>query len=158
MQFYREAEKLYRKAVSPITIMLIPHGDTCRTINLNIPVAGVALLTFFSIIGAIYLCSLLPDVIRYRAMERQLLDYSHKVSDLNATLLSVKKTEKELHALISMGSKEKILERGDSADIALSITNVHQQIESSMKTIDAIKDYLHKQKDLYLDTSRGHPT
>jgi hypothetical protein len=159
LQFYHEAKMLYRKAVSPITIMFIPHDDTRRTINLNIPVAILALLTFFSFAGATYLCSLIPDVIRYRAMEQQFHDYSQKVSDLNTTLLSLKKTEKELHAQMSLGSKEKISEREDSSKvISLNIANVHQQIESSIQTIDAIKDYIRKQKDLYLATSRGLPT
>jgi len=158
MQFYREAKMLYRKAVSPITIILIPHGDTRRTINLNIPLVGIALLTFFSFAGATYLFSMIPDVIRYRGMEKELHDYSQKVSDLNATLLSLKNTEKELHAMMSLGSKKKISEREDSPNIAsLNIANVHQQIESSMQTIDAIKNLLRKRKDLYLATSRGFP-
>ena len=87
MQFYREAKMLYRKAVSPITIMLIPHGNTRRTINLNVPVAFIVLLTFFSFAGATYLFSMIPDVIRYRGMAKQFLEYSQTVSELNATLL-----------------------------------------------------------------------
>ena len=158
MQFYHEAKMLVRKAVSPITIMIIPHGDTRRTINLNIPMAVIVLLTLFSFAGATYLFSMIPDVIRYRGMEKQFLEYSQKVSDLKATLLSLKKTEKELHALMSLGSKEEISEREDSSKvISLNITSVHQQIESCMHTIDAIKNLLRKQKDLYLATSKGFP-
>ena len=156
MQFYHEAKMLVRKAVSPITIMIIPHGGTRRTINLNVPVAVIVLLTLFSFAGATYLFSMIPDVIRYRGMEKQFLEYSQKVSDLNATLLSLKKTEKELHALMSLGSKEKISEKVDYSDVvSLNITNIHQQIEASIKTIDSIKDYLSKQKDLYLAKSKG---
>lgn len=149
LQFYSEAKVLYRKAISPITIILVRHGNTRRIINLNIPAVGIALIVFLSFVGTIYLCSMIPDVIRYRGMERQFLDYARKVSDLNATLSSLKKTEKELHALMSLGSKEKILERVDSFRmISSDSANVHQYIDSSMQTIKAIKDYLRKQKDL----------
>lgn len=156
LQFYSEAKVLYRKAISPITIILVRHGNTRRIINLNIPVFGIALIIFFSFVGAVYLCSMIPDVIRYRGMERQFVDYARKVSELNSTLSSLKKTEKELHALISLGSKEKILERVDlSRMISSDSTNVRQQIDSSMQMIAAIKDYLRKQKDLYLLAGTG---
>ena len=101
---------------------------------------------------------MIPDVIRYRGMAKQFLAYSQTVSELNATLLSLKKTEKDLHALMALGSKEKISEREDSSKVtSLNVANVNQQIESCMQTIDAIKNLLHKQKDLYLATSKVFP-
>lgn len=155
MQFYRGFKILYRKAVSPITIMFIPLGNARRTINLNISTVGIALLTFFFFVNFIFLCYMIPSFNRYHNMERQFLHYSQKVSDLNATLLSLKKTNKDLHGLISPGTKEKILERVDTSDMeSLDITKVEHQIESSMQTIGAVNDYLHMMKDLYLATSR----
>lgn len=158
MQFFHKFKTLCRKAFKPITIMLIPHDNTSRTINLNVPAVGIILSTFLSAIGLIYVCSLIPDVIRYQSMERQLVDYSKKVSDFNATLLSLKKAEKDLHALISLGSKDKILAKVDASDMgAFDINQVQQQIESSMQTVGTIKDYLRTQKDLFSATPKGLP-
>jgi murein DD-endopeptidase MepM/ murein hydrolase activator NlpD len=91
-------------------------------------------------------------------MERQIVDYSKRVTEFNATLLSLKKAEKDLHALLSLGSKRKIMDEIDTSDMgAFDINQVQQQIESSMQTVGAIKDYLRTQKDLYLATPRGWP-
>ena len=74
--------------MTPINIMLIPHDSTFRTIHLSIPVFGIALIAFFSLVGAIYLCSLIPDVIRTQGMKRQVVSsYSEKVPELNATFI-----------------------------------------------------------------------
>jgi murein DD-endopeptidase MepM/ murein hydrolase activator NlpD len=158
MEFYHTARMLCRKAFTPITIMLIPHDNPRRTLNLNIPAIAIIVLTVFSLVGLVSVCSLIPDIIRYQGMERELHDYSNKLSDFNATLTSLKKAEKDLHALISLGSKGKILEKVDTSDMgALDINQVQQQIETSMQTVGAIKDYLRTQKDLYLATPRGLP-
>jgi murein DD-endopeptidase MepM/ murein hydrolase activator NlpD len=158
MPFYHKVKTLYRKAFTPITIMLIPHGNARRVLNLNVPAVGILLSIVCSFAGFIYFCSLIPDVIRYQDIEMQLSDYSKKLSDFNATLLSLKKAEKDLHSLISLGSKEKILERVESSDMgAFDVNQVQQQIESSMQTVSAIKDYLRTQKGLYLATPKGLP-
>ncbi len=155
MQFYRRCKILYRKAISPISIIFIPQGTTHKTINLNISTATIALLTLFFFVNVIFLCYMIPSLIRYNNMKRQFLDYSQKVSNLDAMLLSLKKANKDLHALISPGTKENILERVDASDMeSLDIAKVQQQIESSMQTIGAVNDYLHTMKDLYLATFR----
>jgi len=158
MPFYRRVRTLCRKAFNPITILLIPHGNSRRTINLHIPAIGIVLSVLISLAGLLYVCSLIPDAIRYQGVEKQLQDYTNKVADFNATLLSLKKAEKELYALISLGSREKILEKVDASDMgAFDITQVQRQIESSMQTVGNIKDYLRTQKDLYLATPKGLP-
>jgi len=158
MQLYSGFKKLYRKAVSPISIMFIPLGNARRTVNLNIPTVGIAFLTIFFFVNVIFLCYMVPSFIRYQNMKKQFLNYSQKVSNLNATLLSLKKANKDLHALVSPGAKEMILERADASDTeSLDITKVHQQIESSLQTIGAVNDYLNTMKDLYHATSgRNH--
>jgi len=158
MKLYSAAKTFFRRAFKPVTIMFIPHGNTRRTININIPAMIIALTAGFSLVGFLYICSLIPDVIRYQGIEKQLNDYSKKITDFNATLLSLKKAEKDLHALISLGSKEKILEKVDSSDMGtFDINQVQKQIETSMETVATIKDFLRSQKDLYLATPKGMP-
>ena len=158
MPDYQKFKIFFRKALTPVTIMFIPHDNSRSSLNLNVPAIGVFLSVICSIVGAVYLLSMLPDAIRYQDMEKQLLDYSKKVVDFKATLLSLKKAEKDLHQLISLGSKERILEKVDTSDMgSFDIDQVQEQIESSMKTVGAIKDYLRSQKDLYLATPSGLP-
>jgi murein DD-endopeptidase MepM/ murein hydrolase activator NlpD len=158
MPDYQKFKLFFRKALTPVTIMFIPHDNSRRSLNLNVPAIGVFLSAICSVIGAVYLLSMLPDAIRYQEIENQLLDYSKKVVDFKATLLSLKKAEKDLHQLISLGSREKIFEKVDTSDMgSFDIDQVQDQIESSMKTVGAIKDYLRSQKDLYIATPRGFP-
>jgi len=158
MPFYEKAKTVCRKALTPITIMLIPHDNTRRTLNLNVPVIGVVLPAILSLLGLIYVCSLIPDVIRYQGIEKQLDDFSHKVSMFNETLVSIKKAEQELRDLVSLGSKEKILAKVDTSDMgSFDISQVEKQIEYSMQTVSSIRDYLRNQKDIYLATPRGMP-
>ena len=149
---------LFRKALTPITIMFIPHDNSRKSLNLNVPAIGVFLSAICSIVGAVYLLSMLPYAIRYQEIEKQLIDYSKKVVDFKATLVSLKKTEQDLHHLVSLGSKDKIFEKVDMSDMgSFEIDQVQEQIESSMKTVASIRDYLRSQKDLYLATPKGLP-
>ena len=158
MHFADKVKACCRKAFMPITIMFIPHDNTKRTLNVNVPAAGVVVSAVLSVVGLVYICSVIPDIVRYQGMERQLQDYSSKVSDFNATLASLKKAERDLHALIGMGKKEKILEKVDMSDMGdFDIDQVQKQIESSMQTVGAIKDYLRTQKDIFIATPRGMP-
>ena len=158
MPDYQKLKILCQKAFTPITIMFIPQENSRRSLNLNVPAIGIFLSAICSIVGAVYLLSMLPDAIKYQEIENQLLDYSKKVVDFKATLVSLKKAENDLHQLISLGSKEKILEKVDTSDMgSFDIDQVQGQIESSTKTVGAIKDYLRSQKDLYLATPRGFP-
>jgi len=158
MPHYRKIKIFFKKALTPVTIMFIPHDNSRRSLNMNVPAIGVFLSTICSIVGAVYLLSMLPYAIRYQDMEKQLHDYSKKVVDFKATLVSLKKAEQDLHHLVSLGSKEKIFDNVDTSDMgSFEIDQVQEQIESSMKTVGAIKDYLRSQKDLYLATPNGFP-
>lgn len=155
---YRKFKIFCQKAFTPVTIMFIPHDNSRRSLNFNVPAIGVFLLAICSIVGAVYLSAMLPDAIRYQEVEKQLLDYSKKAVDFKAALVSLKKAEKDLHHLISLGSKERIFEKVDTSDMGtLDINQVQEHIVISMKTVGKIKDYLRSQKDLYLATPRGFP-
>ncbi len=158
MPDYQRLKIYCQRVFTPITIMLIPHDNPRRSLNLHVPAIGDFVSIICSLVGAVYLASMIPDAIKYQGMEKQLLDYSRKVYDFNATLLSLKKAENELHQLLSLGSKEKIFEKVDTSDIgSFDINQVQEQIEISIKTVGAIKDYLHSEKNLYLATPRGFP-
>ena len=159
----QKIKTIFKRALAPVTIMLIPHHNTRRSFHLSIPAVGIFISAVIGCCGAVYLGVVTVDVIKYRAMETQLQEYAKKVSDFNTTLASLKKAEKDLYQLLSLGSREKILEKVDLSDMGsldmgtVDIQQVHQQIAVSMKTVGAIKEYLHKQKDLFMATPRGLP-
>jgi murein DD-endopeptidase MepM/ murein hydrolase activator NlpD len=151
------------RALAPVTIMLIPHHNTRRSFHLSIPVVGVFISAVIACCGAVYLGMIAIDAIKYRAMEKQIEDYAKKVSDFNTTLASLKKAEKDLYKLLSLGSRDKVLENVDVSDMGnmdmgtVDIQQVQQQIAISVKTVGAIKEYLNAQKNLYMATPKGLP-
>jgi murein DD-endopeptidase MepM/ murein hydrolase activator NlpD len=159
----QKIKTIVRRTLAPVTIMLIPHHNTRRSFHLSIPAVGLFLTTVICCCGAVYLGLVTIDVLRLRAMEKQLQDYSKKVSDFNATLTSLKKAEKDLHQLLSLGSREEVLENVDPEEMGtvdmgtMDIQQVQQQIASSVQTVGAISDYLHSQRDLYKATPKGLP-
>jgi len=154
---------IVRRALAPVTITFIPHHDRERSLRLNVPAIGLLLSAVLCCCGAVYLAFVTIDVVKYQVMEKQLRDYTRKVSDLDVALASVKKAEKELYRLLSLGSRTKVLEKVDPADIGtadmgtVDIQQVQEQIARSIKTVGAIREYLHFQKDIYLATPMGLP-
>jgi murein DD-endopeptidase MepM/ murein hydrolase activator NlpD len=163
MHKMQKIKRMIKRVLAPVTIMFIPHHNTTRSLHLNIPVIGVFLTVILGCAGVVYLGLVTIDVIKYRAMEQQLQDYSKKVSDFNAALTSLKKAEKDLYQLLSLGSRDKILDQVEPADMGtvdmgtVDIKQVQQQITQSMQTVGGIKDYLHSQKDIYMATPKGLP-
>jgi murein DD-endopeptidase MepM/ murein hydrolase activator NlpD len=159
----QKIKTIVRRALAPVTIMFIPHHNTEKSLHLSIPVIGVFFSVILGCLCAVYLSLATIDIIKYRSMDQQLRDYSKKVSDFNATLTSLKKAEKDLYRLLSLGSREKILENVEPSDMgaadmgSVDIRQIQQQIVLSMQTIGAIRDYLHSEKDIYMATPRGLP-
>lgn len=149
----------FRKIIlTPVTIMFIQHHHTRQSINVNIPMFLLPLAAVLCTVGAIYVGSVFTEYFRYQVRENQFRDYSAKVGEFNAALTAVKKMEGELKALISYGTKEKILENVDTADMGtMDIYQIHKQIQLSMNTVTSINEFLRTQKDLYLSTPRGLP-
>ena len=147
-----------KRVVAPVTIMFIPHHHAKHSFNLNIPFLFIPLFSILTILGFIYAGSMVGDLVRYQVMERQMRDYTAKVGEFNAALSADKQLEQELKTLMSQGSKGKILENYESADMGtVDMYQIQKQIEISMETVAGIRDYLRNQKDLYMATPRGFP-
>ncbi|MCK9196098.1 MAG: M23 family metallopeptidase [Syntrophales bacterium] len=147
-----------KKILAPVTIMFIQHHHAKHSFNMNIPMFLIPLIAVLCTLGVIYTGSVVMELFRYQVMEDQLRDYSAKVAEFNAALTSVKKMESDLKTLISYGSKEKILENVDTADMGtMDIYQIEKQIQVSMNTVASINEFLRTQKDIYLSTPRGFP-
>jgi murein DD-endopeptidase MepM/ murein hydrolase activator NlpD len=153
-----QIRKFRKKIIAPVTIMFIQHHHARHSINVNIPMFLIPLAAVLCTVGAIYVGSVFTELFRYQIRENQFRDYSAKVGEFNAALTAVKKMESELKALISYGTKEKILENVDTADMGtMDIYQIQKQIQLSMNTVASINEFLRTQKDIYLATPRGLP-
>jgi len=153
-----QIRKFRKKILAPVTIMFIQHHHAKHSFNMNIPMFLIPLAAVLCTLGAIYVGSVVTELVSYQVRENQLREYSAKIGEFNAALTSVKKMENNLKTLISYGSKEKILENVDTADMGtMDIYQIEKQIQVSMKTVASINEFLRTQKDIYLSTPRGFP-
>lgn len=148
---------LFKKAFTPITIMLVPHSKT-RPLNLKVPFIGMFTSIILWCFGTVYIFSIAVDTFEYYKMKEKLNYYSQQFLELNATISALKKAENEFRRLFSLGSKEKVLENIDTSDSgSIDIENLKQQIKITVETVGEIKDYLHVQRDIYIATPKGFP-
>ncbi len=148
---------LYKKAFTPVTIMVIPH-DTTRFLNIKIPFIGIFISIILCILGSFLIFQLAVNTLEYRSMEKRVVYYSKQFCEWKSTISALKKVEEDFRRLFSLGSKEKILENMDSSfSGSVDIQTLKLELEKSIETVEEIKDYLRLQKDLYLATPKGWP-
>ncbi len=148
---------LFKKALTPITIMVVPH-ENFRSLNLKIPTAGIFLIIFLSAVGCFYLFSLAANGLEYPFLIKKVDFYKEQFSQWNSTVSSLKEADEKFRTIFSLPSKEKVLENMDesnsgSVDLEALIT----EIQNSLETVDDIKEYLRVQKNIYLATPHGYP-
>jgi murein DD-endopeptidase MepM/ murein hydrolase activator NlpD len=148
---------LLRKVLTPITIMVIFHGNF-RSLKIKIPALGIFLPLLLSAIGAFYFLSLALDGFKYPALVEKVDFYTKQFSRWNSTALALKEVEEDFRRIFALPSKEEILETIDtSSSGSVDIQNLMLELEKSVESVAAIKDYLRAQKDKYLVTPKGYP-
>ena len=146
-----------KRAFTPITIMLIPHSKS-EPINFKVPFIGIFTAIVLCCFGIVYFISVAVNTVEYYKMKNKLNYYSEQFSKVNTTISSLKKAETEFNRLFSLGSKEQVLENINTSDSgSLDIENLKKEITNSIENIGEIREYLHKQRDIYLSTPRGFP-
>lgn len=153
----RKIKILFKKAFTPITIMLIPHSNR-KPFNLKIPSIGIFVSILLWFIGTVYVFSIAVDTFEYKRMKERLGYYSGQFIEMKATMSALKKAETEFRKLFSLNSKQKVLENVDTSDSgAIDMEALKQQIKKTMETVGDIKEYLSQQRDLYVATPKGWP-
>jgi murein DD-endopeptidase MepM/ murein hydrolase activator NlpD len=148
---------LSKKALTPITIMVIPH-ENLKSLNLKLPLFGILLSLFLFGVGVIQTGRLIVNGLRYPSLMEKVDFYTHKFTELNSTMTALTQTERDFRRIFSLKSKDEILEAVDtsySGDI--DIDNLMGELQKNVERVDEIKDYLRIQKDLYLATPKGYP-
>lgn len=148
---------LFKKAFTPITIMLIPHSNR-KPLNLKMPSVGILISILLWLTGTVYVFSIAIDAFEYSRMKEKLGYYSNQFLEMKATMSALKKAESEFRRLFSLGSKGRILENVDTSDSgAIDMEALKQQIKKTIETVGDIRDYLSQQRDLYMATPHGWP-
>jgi murein DD-endopeptidase MepM/ murein hydrolase activator NlpD len=148
---------LFKKAFTPITIMLVPHSKT-RPLNLKVPFIGIFISILLWCFGTVYIFSIAVDNFKYYRMEEKLNYYSQQFIELKTTITALKSAENEFKRLFSFRSKEEVLENIHSSDSgSIDIENLKQEIKKTIESVGEIRDYLHIQRDIYISTPKGLP-
>ncbi len=152
--------KIYRlgkRAFTPVTIMVIPHSSL-GFLNIKVPMIGIFFSFLMSVVGISYLFSLAAYGLRYPSLIEKLNFYTKEFSQWNSTVSAVKEVENDFRRIFSVRSKEKIMEKIDPRDSgSIDIQNLMQEVQKAEGTIQEIRDYLRRQKVIYLATPKGSP-
>lgn len=97
-------KKLFKKAFTPITIMLIPHSKT-RPLNFKFPFIGVFTSAVLCCFGIVYILTIAVNTFEYYRMKDKLNYYAQEFIELKSTISALKKAEAEFKRLFSLGSK-----------------------------------------------------
>jgi hypothetical protein len=164
----RKLEKFLKKALAPITIMIIPH-ENAKLLNIRIPSIVIPLSLFLSLSSFVYVATLAVHGLEYEPMKQKLNYYSREVDEWSSTVNALKKAELEtvnalkkaeadFRQIFALKSQETVLETIDTEfSGSIDFTALKKELESTVETVDEIKDYLRIQKDIYLATPKGTP-
>jgi murein DD-endopeptidase MepM/ murein hydrolase activator NlpD len=148
---------LLRKAFTPVTIMLIPHSNS-RSLRLKVPSVGIVISVILWAVGMLYVMSVAKNALEYNLMKQKLDYYSSQFLELRGTISTLKKAEQDFQKIFSFKSREQVLKNLDSSDSgSIDMDNLKQQIKATMESVGDIRDYLGRQRDIYISTPRGWP-
>jgi len=154
---FQRLKGIFRKAFTPITIMLIPHTKA-RAINFRIPSIGIAACVALWIMGTVYIITSAIKIAEYQVMKDKLTYYSKQFVELSSSIAAIKKTEKEFKRLVSLGSREKILENLEEEPIeSIDMEHIAQEIEKTITSVAEINEFLRVQKDNFNATPKAMP-
>jgi murein DD-endopeptidase MepM/ murein hydrolase activator NlpD len=148
---------LFKKAFTPITIMVIPH-ENLRSLNIKIPAVGILFTLILSAIGGFYIFSLAANGLEYPSLVEKVNFYNKQFSQWNSTASALREVEEDFRRIFSLKSRERILQTMDTAySGSIDLQNLMAELQKSVETVDEIKDYLRIQKDIYQATPKGFP-
>jgi murein DD-endopeptidase MepM/ murein hydrolase activator NlpD len=146
-----------KKWFTPVTILVVPHSKS-QPLRVKISFMGLLLCGFLCLTGAGYVISIGVDTVEYCVMKKKLSYLAKEFDDLKSTISSLKKADTEFTKLLSLKSKNTILESVDFKDTgSLDIESLKKQVNETIQSVFAIRNYITEQKDLYLATPSGWP-
>lgn len=149
--------RLFKRAMTPVSIMVIPHGNP-RPLRLKMPAIGILLSLLLLAVGAVQICGVVIDGLKYPFLVNQVEYYDKQFSQWNSTVTALREVETDFRKAFSFKSRDQILENIDTSYAgAIDIQTLMKELQKTVETVDEIKDYLRIQKDIYLATPKGFP-
>jgi len=149
--------RIFKRAMTPVSIMVIPHGNP-KPLRLKIPAIGILLSLLLLAVGAIQICGVVINGLKYPFLAGQVEYYDKQFSQWNSTVTALREVETDFRQAFSLKSRDKILENIDTSySGSIDIQTLMQELQRTVETVDEIKDYLRIQKDIYLATPKGFP-
>jgi murein DD-endopeptidase MepM/ murein hydrolase activator NlpD len=146
-----------KRILTPVTILLVPHGGT-RSVSIRIPVVAIATSVCLFLIGTVFVVAVSVRVVEYHRMQERLSIISTQFLEMKGTILSLKQAEKDFRKLFSLKSKSAVLESSSPGDTgSLDMEVLKEQIDAAMQSVSDIRRYIAGQKDIFLATPVGWP-
>jgi murein DD-endopeptidase MepM/ murein hydrolase activator NlpD len=146
-----------KRILTPVTILLVPHGRT-RSVSIRIPAVVAAASVCLFLTGTAFVVAVSVRAVEYRRMQERLSLLSAQFLEMKGTMRSLKQAGKDFRKLFSLKSKSAVLESSDSGDTgSLDMEVLREQIEAAMRSVSEIRRYIAEQKDILLATPVGWP-
>jgi len=146
-----------KRILTPVTILLVPHGRT-RSFSFRVPVAAVAASVCLFLIGTAFVAAVSVRAVEYQRMQERLSLVSAQFLEMKGTMDSLKLAERDFRKLFSLKSKTAVLESADPGDSgSLDMETLREEIEAAMQSVSEIRGYIAEQKDIHLATPLGWP-
>lgn len=150
-------KRFMKKSFTPITIIVIPHGNV-KTLNIRVPSVVIPISLFLIVAGSLYVASLAVHGLQYEPMKQKLNYFSREFGEWSSTVNALKKDHADFRQIFGLKSREKVLESINTEfSGSIDFTALKKELEGTVETVDAIKDYLRTQKDVYQATPKGYP-
>lgn len=155
-----KARSAIQKAISSITIMIIPH-EGLKVVSLKIP-AFALFMPVILIFGAGYLLCLAVNGYQYREQQRTMSEkikfYSEQFRQWNSTLAGLKKAENKFRQMFALKSRDEIVQyAAASSPGSLDVPDLTSDLRKTIESVSMIKNYLRSQKDIYVAKPKGYP-
>jgi murein DD-endopeptidase MepM/ murein hydrolase activator NlpD len=148
---------LFKRALTPVSIMVIPHGNL-KPLNLKIPAVGILLGLILLVVGAVRIYGVAMDGLKYPFLVGQVEYYGQQFAQWKSTATALHEVESDFRRIFSLTSKDKVLETVDTSYAgSIDLQQLMEELQKAAERVDGIKDYLRIQKDLYLATPKGYP-
>ncbi len=149
--------RLFKKIHTPITIMLVPHSRFSSR-SIRIPFIMAVLFCCLSFVGLAYTASLTVQALDYYRMKRQYAAISQQFTEMESTMASLKESEMQFRKLFSVNSRKEVLANLDANDGgSIDIDALKKEVAASMNTVQEIRAYLSRERDIFHATPQGWP-
>jgi murein DD-endopeptidase MepM/ murein hydrolase activator NlpD len=149
--------RLFKKIHTPITIMLVPHSRFSSR-SIRIPFIMAVLFCCLSCVGLAYTASLTVQALDYYRLKRQYATISQQFNEMESTMASLKQSEMQFRKLFAVNSRKEVFANLDANDGgSIDIEILKKEVAASMDTVQEIRKYLSRERDVFHATPQGWP-